>query len=1003
MTVCASCGHETAEDANFCPKCGAPYEPPHSSRELRKTVTVVFCDVTGSTALGESMDPEALRGLLGRYFERMEGIVEAHGGSVEKFIGDAVLAVFGVPVTHEDDAMRACRAAAEMRDALPEVGIQGRIGVNTGEVVTGSGEQRLATGDAINVAARLEQAAEPGEVLIGEATLRLVRSVVEVGEERRLELKGKSALVPAYPLISVLETPERAHTGRFVGRKRELVALHDAWERAVAGSRCELVTIVGDPGVGKSRLVAEFLAGLDARSVSGRCLSYGEGVTYWPVVEVVKQLGTLPRDERAAATMQSLLGENDALVDTDEIAWAFRKLLEDQAPLVVCFDDIQWGGETFLNLVESIALLSSGSPLLLVCMARPELLDRRAGWPETMRLEPLPQEEAEALVGAAVPNEVRERIVSASGGNPLFISEMLALAGDESHVEVPATLRAVLAARLDQLDAAERNVLERGAVEGPLFHRGSVQALAPEETELIPRLVALVRRDLVHPDRAQFAHEDAYRFRHLLIRDAAYEALPKATRADLHRRFAAWLEQRAGERLPKYEEILGYHLEQAHNLRAQVGLVDTDTRELGVRAGSLLASCGRRALGRGDVSAALNLLERALALLESGGAGTTEVLLDWGTALIEAGEATRAEGVLTRAINTAATSGERRFVLYAQMQRSGLRVDLRPELGWENLRSEAKEAMEFFETGGDHLGLARAWRRIGFIDAVAFQWQSAGDAFEQARHHAKLVGDAHEEALATGFLFHCLVSGPLPISEALSRCEILLAELSKYRTVEAVGLAALANLHAMVGGFDEARRLVTASDEILADLGQTRRMVETAFLAAAVELLAGKPDHAVAKLRPAYDLFTATGHMGYAASLAAALAEGLEALGEDVEAGAMTITCEQTAGDDDLDSQVRWRQVRARLLARQGDLGAAEQVAREAVERVAASDALNMRAGTLVDLAGVLYRAGKSADARAAALEARELYARKGNLVEGARAEQLTAEATGPLVSPAPP
>src|SRR5262249_50645318 len=237
-------------------------------------------------------------------------------------------------------------------------------------------------------------------------------------------------------------------------------------------------------------------------------------------------------------------GEGDTLSGTDEIAWGFRKLLEEQAPLVVCFDDIQWGEQTFLDLLESIALLSTGSPLLLIEMARPELLDRRPGWPATLRVEPLPEEQAVALVGDAVADEVRQQIVRASGGNPLFLTAMVALsAAGGGEVEVPARLRALLAARLDQLEEPERKVLERGAVEGELFHRGTVQALAPEETEVTPRLAALVRRDLVRPDRPQLPHEDAYRFRHLLIRDAAYDALPKATRADLHRRFAEWLAQ----------------------------------------------------------------------------------------------------------------------------------------------------------------------------------------------------------------------------------------------------------------------------------------------------------------------------------------------------------------------------------------------------------------------------------------------------------------------------
>src|SRR5436189_4323263 len=274
MRICPACGHENSERAKFCEECATPLGAGPAPREQRKTVTVLFCDVTGSTALGESLDPERLQGLLARYFERMKGIVESHGGTVEKFIGDAVMAVFGVPQVHEDDALRAVRAAVEMRDALPELGVQARIGVNTGMVVTGT-EERPATGDAVNVAARLEQAAEPGDVLLGEPTLALVGEAVDVEPVGPLELKGKAEHVPAHRLLQVREAPERRHETRFVGRKRELALVGEAWKRASSDKRCELVTIVGDAGVGKSRLVAEVLASLELAVVRGRCLPYG--------------------------------------------------------------------------------------------------------------------------------------------------------------------------------------------------------------------------------------------------------------------------------------------------------------------------------------------------------------------------------------------------------------------------------------------------------------------------------------------------------------------------------------------------------------------------------------------------------------------------------------------------------------------------------------------------------------------------------------------------------
>ena len=399
--ICPSCGSENRDGARFCDSCAAALTAADASfDEQRKTVTVLFCDVAGSTALGEKLDPEALRLILARYFERMKAIVEYHGGTVEKFIGDAVMAVFGVPVLHEDDALRALRAAVEMREAFPELGIQGRIGVTTGEVVTGT-EERLATGDAVNVAARLEQAAEPGEILIGEETYRLTRdaAVVDVLEPRTL--KGKAGPVAAYRLISVhgAEGFLRNTSGTMVGRTREQRQLASVWERATSERACQLFTVLGAAGVGKSRLAAEFLASLDdTLVVRGRCLPYGEGITYWPVVEVLKQLPEVDLDPAAAETIGALLGNQKLVTSSEEIAWAFRKQLEAVAraqPLVCVFDDLHWGEATFLDLVEHVADLSRDAPILLLCMARPDLLDRRTGWgggkvnATTVLLEPL--------------------------------------------------------------------------------------------------------------------------------------------------------------------------------------------------------------------------------------------------------------------------------------------------------------------------------------------------------------------------------------------------------------------------------------------------------------------------------------------------------------------------------------------------------------------------------------------------------------------------------------
>ena len=765
MTICASCGHQADLEFKFCPECGAAAVEVAAPRGLRKTVTVIFCDVVGSTALGESTDPEALREVLGGYFERMKGIVERHGGTVEKFIGDAVMAVFGVPVLHEDDALRACRAAVEMRDALPELGINGRIGVNTGEVVTGT-EERLATGDAVNVAARLEQAAQPGEVLIGETTHALVHEAVLADPVEPLTLKGKSDPVPAYRLLAVLDAPERSNKARFVGRERELRRWSKRGNALRRRARCELLTVVGDAGVGKSRLVAEALAGVEARIVRARCVPYGEGITYWPVVEVVKQLDTMPSDEAAAAAVRSLLGESDVATTGDEIAWAFRKLLEEQAPLVVVFDDLQWGEETFLDLIESTALLSSDTSLLLLCMARPELVERRPGWPGTLRLEPLPPEDADVLIGDAVAGELRERIARAAAGNPLFISEMLAMAAGNVKVEVPPTLRALLATRLDQLDEAERRVLERGSVEGEVFHRGAVQALAPEEMHVTTRLAGLVRRELIRPDRAQLPGDDGYRFRHLLFRDAAYDALPKAVRADLHARFAGWLDER-GKELVERDEIIGYHLEQAARYRAELGQPDPP---LALQAGDRLLVAGRRALDRGDERASAGLLERALTLTRP---HRLDVHAEIDLAAAHWGEPERAAGIAEEAAVRADEAGDETGATLARALGASHRFFV-ASVAPDELEELLLQARRRLEEQDDHLGLYYVWSALGYCVANtrgrADDWATAS---EQARRHSRLAGRSAPRPVDLGV---AIVVGSRPADEALETVERLLTE-----------------------------------------------------------------------------------------------------------------------------------------------------------------------------------------------------------------------------------
>jgi class 3 adenylate cyclase/tetratricopeptide (TPR) repeat protein len=970
--ICARCGHENGDAARFCESCGAPLAA--ASTERRKVVSVVFCDVVGSTELGDSTDPEALRALLARYFDRMRGIVEGHGGSVEKFIGDAVMAVFGVPAVHEDDALRACRAALEMRDAFWELGIEGRLGVSTGEVVTGTVE-RLATGDALNVAARLQQAAQPGDVLIESSTRLMAGDAVDVDAVEPQILKGKRNPVTAFRLIAAREASERTHDLAFVGRERELAALNDAWSLAVAEKRCELVTVVGDAGIGKSRLVVEALRGVHAPVVRGRCPPYGAGITYWPVVEVVKQLGALPVDPAAAAAIRSLLGGNEG-TSADEIAWAFRKLLEEQAPVVVLFDDVQWGEETFLDLVEHVALLSSGAPILILCMTRPDLLDRRPSWPVTFRLAPLGDGDTNALISTRVPTDLGKRIAAASAGNPLFIGEMLALAGEgTANIDVPATLKALLAARLDQLDARERRVLEGAAVEGELFHRGAVQVLVPEELQLSPRLAALARRELIRSEQPQLIGEDGFRFRHLLVRDAAYSALPKAIRADLHVRYASWIEQRGSE-LVERDEILGYHLEQAARYKEELGRSDPSLAE---RAGMRLAAAGRTAAWRGDDRTAAGLLQRALSLTRPTHLDVmTE--LDLAKALgqrdPESGAAV-AESAAARAHEAGDAAGE----LLARVGAAGHRSLFAEDPAIDELERLAHAALPLLERAENHAGLAYVWSVLGSVVANFRgrneQWAHAA---ERAIHHGRLAGHASRELFD---LPAALMFGPRPTDEAILTLDAILPNNPHPEPV-----LCRAVLVAMLGRSAEADEIARDASARFRDLtGDDDGEIHLGLIAAT----AGRHQDAVTHFRRFCDLLEARGQRSYLSVFAPMLGRSLCELGRYDEAEPLAQLGRELGDEHDTATQALWRQVQARVEAGRGRLVEAEKLARDAVAINERTDSLNALGDALCDLAEILRLGGDLDQAEATLVQALERYEQKKNLALAARARDRLA------------
>jgi class 3 adenylate cyclase len=1012
VPICASCGHAGADDFRFCPECGAPTVPTTGGQ--RKTVTVLFCDLIGSTAIGEQLDPEALRELMGRYHAKLRTILERHGGTVEKFIGDAAMAVFGIPQAHEDDALRATRAALEVREAVEPLGLEVRIGVNTGEVVAGGGET-LVTGDAVNVAARLEQAAAPGEILLGEATERLVRSVVSAEQVEPLELKGKAHPVPAFRLLEVhpdVPAFTRPIEAPFVGRSDELEILKSALARATDERSPQLATVVGPPGIGKSRLVRELIQRSQMRVLVGRCLSYGEGITYWPLAEVVSQIGDVRAalgdaadSELAAARIAAALGTADSGASPEEIAWGFRKLFEALAreqPLIVVVDDIHWAEPTLLDLIEYVAAFAQDAQLLVLCMARPDLFELRAAWTtpkpnaSLVRLDPLPASETETLVEELgdLPAETRARVVEAAEGNPLFVEQLVAMQAESGNgeLQIPPTIQALLAARIDRLDPEERAVIERASIEGRLFHRGSVAELVPEETR--PRigshLITLVRKELIRPDRSLLPGDDGFRFGHILIRDAAYESIPKRLRADLHARFAVWVESRLGEDAP--DEILGYHLEQAYRYGAELG---ASNASLGERAAERLATAARAARGRQDARAEVNLLGRAVELVTEEGALRRRLLVDLGKALHDAGELAWAEDVFEEAAGQAQAANDSHVEWLARIERSLLRVKREPEGASDDALREAEAAIAAREGEQDHRVLALAWRLIAEAHLMHARGEERAQALEHARGHARKAGDRSLEIEIVIDSASPFVFGPLPVEEGLRYADRILDELGETPTIQYWAQHLMSHMRARLGEFEWAYEAMTAWRERFRELGQDVAYASSSGCVWDVCSLAEDWERGERALREGVEVFEQMQERASLSTLAANLGEALHRQGRLDEAERYGEISEELGASDDWANEIAWRIVRARVLRSRGELERAESLAREAVDIARRTDFLDMHAAAAIDLAEVLRAAGRPDEARRAAEAAVALYARKGNLVGVAKAEAMLAELGG--------
>ncbi|NOX30196.1 MAG: AAA family ATPase, partial [Actinobacteria bacterium] len=1032
---------------------------------VRKTVTALFCDLVGSTAFGERVDAESARDAMGRYFEMARSVVEAHGGTVSKFVGDGVLALFGVPEMAEDDAERAVSCGLALQVGFEEIGrhitarygidVGLRVGINTGEVVIASEDEDIV-GDALNTAARLEAACAPGRVLVGEPTWRLTRSVVRYGDRRGIRAKGKEELVGSYEVLEAIGPIDEVATP-FVGRDAELRQLRLVLEDTILDRTAKMVTVIGSPGVGKTRLAREMRAAVDGGTAAFdlRCERSG-GATFAPISELLRSIAGIT-DAHSIDEISDLVAATVADLDdsarvaellggfvgaapmrsTEEMFFAVRRLFEllgSTQPVVFVVDDIQWAEPLFLDLLEHLVEWVKTVPLLVVGLARPEIRDLRPVLAEIGRrvtavvnLEGLSNEAtselAAKLVGAdSLPRDLLVKIPESTEGNPLFVRELMRMLVDDGvisnasgswqmvididAVEVP-TINSLLASRVERMAPDERRLLELASVVGSEFPVGAIRAAGAEQSraELDLLFERLRRRELIEPTGTYWGDEPVFRFHHVLIRDAAYRRLLKGARAELHVLVGEWTEQTASRLVGEHEVVVAHHFEQAHHYRHQLNLDDYETRALGERAASLLEVAASRALSREDLEAAGSLATRALACVDDQSSGLAELLVLACESLLGTRNVAAGAPLVDRLDEVAGT--DRRLGGWVECFRAELAIATDPD-GLHDAELRAEAAAVLLEELGDQAGVAKARAQRAGALARLGRVGECEEELDQALSAARAIDDRRRVTAILGAAPVAALWGPSPVPRAGGRC-LDVVRLLRITTgspaVEATSVRCQAVLEALRGRYDTARTMLATARDTLEELGQTHGLLETELYSGLVELLAQDAATAEPFLRRAYDGLGSMGIGADAGQAAAHLARALLVQGRIDEASDLASESDALAGQNPQTAIIS-HSVQAEVLAGRGRFDEAIVIAEEAVALGARTDILVDHANAVASLARVLSAAGQPERAVRAAAEAARLFEMKGATIELSLPEAESVEessvAAGATLTPEP-